>query len=95
MACGMVWVRPGRLPAKVMVAPNSPSARAQHRAAPATSDGGDERDRDRPEPAPRAGAEGGGRVLVAPVQLPQAGLGGDDQERHGHERLGQDHRLGW
>src|SRR6266511_5061232 len=35
----MVWVEPGRLPAKVMVAPNSPSARAQHSAAPAPSDG--------------------------------------------------------
>src|SRR3954462_2492922 len=31
----MVCVRPGKLPAKVMVAPNSPSARAQHSTAPA------------------------------------------------------------
>ena len=30
----MVWVTPERLPAKVMVAPNSPSARAQHSATP-------------------------------------------------------------
>src|ERR1700723_1700813 len=36
---GMVSVRPGKLPAKVMVAPNSPSARAQHSTAPAPSDG--------------------------------------------------------
>src|SRR2546430_1226194 len=36
---GMVCVRPGKLPAKVIVAPNSPSARAQHRTALATSDG--------------------------------------------------------
>src|ERR1700729_4081818 len=36
---GMVSVRPGKLPAKVIVAPNSPSARAQHRTAPAPSDG--------------------------------------------------------
>ena len=35
----MVWVRPGKLPAKVIVAPNSPSARAQHSTAPAPSDG--------------------------------------------------------
>jgi hypothetical protein len=35
----MVSVRPARLPAKVTVAPNSPSARAQHRMAPAATDG--------------------------------------------------------
>src|SRR5262249_50217724 len=35
----MVWVRPGKLPANVMVAPNSPRARAQHSAAPAATDG--------------------------------------------------------
>src|SRR5690606_5065457 len=38
-ANGMVVVRPGKLPAKVMVAPNSPSARAQHNTAPATRPG--------------------------------------------------------
>ncbi len=38
-ASGIVWVTPGMLPAKVMVAPNSPSARAQLIAAPAKSDG--------------------------------------------------------
>ncbi|CAI4166363.1 hypothetical protein CCOS2040_14690 [Streptomyces albidoflavus] len=36
---GRVWVAPGRFPAKVIVAPNSPSARAQVRAAPAASAG--------------------------------------------------------
>src|SRR3569833_3890197 len=35
----MVCVRPGKLPAKVMVAPNSPSARAQHSTAPAPMPG--------------------------------------------------------
>src|SRR6267143_2289361 len=35
----MVCVRPGKLPANVIVAPNSPKARAQQRTAPATSDG--------------------------------------------------------
>src|SRR3979490_410651 len=35
----MVWVTPGKLPANVIVAPNSPSARAQHSTAPANSDG--------------------------------------------------------
>src|SRR5262249_2391061 len=39
MASGMVCVRPGKLPANVIVAPNSPSARAQHSAAPAATDG--------------------------------------------------------
>src|ERR1700754_2542709 len=35
----MVWVRPGKVPAKVIVAPNSPSARAQHSTAPAATPG--------------------------------------------------------
>src|SRR4051794_28311606 len=35
----MVCVRPGKLPAKVIVAPNSPSARAQHSTAPAATPG--------------------------------------------------------
>src|SRR6185369_9196213 len=38
-ASGRVCVRPGTLPAKVMVAPNSPSARAHVSTAPATSEG--------------------------------------------------------
>ena len=35
----MVWVTPGQLPANVMVAPNSPSARAQQSTAPAAMPG--------------------------------------------------------
>src|SRR5450631_3704496 len=35
----MVWVRPGKFPANVIVAPNSPSARAQHNTAPASREG--------------------------------------------------------
>ena len=38
-ASGVVWVRPWMLPAKVIVAPNSPSARAHASAAPAISAG--------------------------------------------------------
>ncbi len=38
-ASGIVWVTPGMLPANVMVAPNSPSARAQVIAAPASREG--------------------------------------------------------
>src|ERR1700735_3473345 len=36
---GIVSVWPGKLPAKVIVAPNSPSARAQHNTAPAPREG--------------------------------------------------------
>ena len=36
---GIVSVWPGKLPAKVIVAPNSPRARAQHSTAPAPRDG--------------------------------------------------------
>ena len=35
----MVWVRPRNEPANMIVAPNSPSARAQHRIAPPNSAG--------------------------------------------------------
>src|SRR5437588_2373536 len=59
-ASGSVWVRPGKLPAKVMVAPNSPSARAQHRAAAAPSEGANAgsttRRRVNHGPAPRVAA---------------------------------------
>ena len=36
MATDSVWVRPGRLPAIISVAPNSPSARAKASSTPAT-----------------------------------------------------------
>ena len=39
MARGIVCVLPVRLPAKIMVAPNSEIARAQAKASPATMDG--------------------------------------------------------
>ena len=39
MARGIVWVRPRKEPANMMVAPNSPRARAQHSTAPASSAG--------------------------------------------------------
>ena len=39
MARGMVWVRPRKEPANMIVAPNSPRARAQQSTAPARSEG--------------------------------------------------------
>ena len=39
MAMGMVWVRPGMLPASMSVAPNSPSARANASTVPAITPG--------------------------------------------------------
>src|ERR1700676_4566311 len=39
MAVGIVWVTPGMLPTKVMVAPNSPSARAKQSTMPAMMPG--------------------------------------------------------
>ena len=72
-----------------MVAPNSPSARAQHSTAPAATPGADQRQRDVGEGGPPAGAERRGGLLVAAVGGAQRTLDGDDQERHRHERLGQ------
>src|SRR5215212_5978376 len=57
---------------------------------PGPQGGGDQGQGDPGEGAPAAGPQGGGGVLVAPVHGPQPGLAGDDQERHGHEGLGQD-----
>ena len=61
--------------------------------APAARDGRDQRQCDPAEDRPAAGAERAGRVLVSAVGRPKRGLGGDHEERHGHERLGQ-HRPG-
>src|SRR5215216_6314540 len=57
---------------------------------PGPEGGGDQGQGDPGEGPPAAGPQGGGGVLVAPVHGPEPGLAGDDQERHGHERLGQD-----
>ena len=61
---------------------------AEHRA------GGDagrhQRQGDPPERRPPVGAEGGGGVLEPGVGGPQRALDADDQEGHGHERLGDD-----
>ena len=78
------------LPAKVIVAPNSPRARAHASAAPATSDGARNGQRDAPERRPPSGAERCGGVLVARVDRPQPRFDRDHEERHGNERLGQD-----
>ena len=67
-ASGIVCVTPGRLPAKVIVAPNSPSARAQQSTPPATMDGADHRQGHPTEDGPRRGAEGDRGVLVAAVE---------------------------
>ena len=89
----MVCVRPGKLPAKVMVAPNSPSARAQHSTAPAATPGATSGSVTRRNVGPPAGAERRGGLLVAAVGAAQRTLDRDDQERHRHERLG-DHDAG-
>ena len=66
----MVWVRPCRLPAKVIVAPNSPSARGpgtagRRRRSPGRSAGSVTA----PERGPRAGAERGRGLLEPGVAL--------------------------
>ena len=82
---------PGKLPANVIVAPNSPSARAQASTAPATSAGRIAGSVTRRNTYHRDAAERPRRVLEAPVELAQRGLDGEHQERHRHERLGDDH----
>ena len=57
--------RPRKLPANVIVAPNSPSARAHASTAPAASCGARSRKRDPPEDVPLRCPERGGRILAA------------------------------
>ncbi len=90
----MVWVRPGKLPANVIVAPNSPSARAQHSTAPAAMPGATSGSVTRRNVGPPAGAERGGGLLVAGVGAAQRALDRDHQERHRDERLGEHHAGG-
>ena len=88
-ASGSVCVRPWRLPANVIVAPNSPSARAHASTAPATM---------RPQQRQHhvAHAEAGEAPSVAAASSYRssidrsAGLDGEDDERHRHERGGDD-----
>ena len=94
MASGMVWVRPGKLPANVIVAPNSPSARAHASTAPAMSPGRIAGNVTRRNTYHREAPEGPRRVLVASVELAERGLDRDHEERHRHEGLGDDHARG-
>ena len=87
-----VWVHPGVLPPNNKVAPNSPSARAQHNTVPATIAGSDERQRHAREDTTPGRAEGGRGLLDAAIGDPESALDGDDEERHGHERLRDDDR---
>ena len=53
--------------------------------------GADRRQRHAPEHVPARCAEGARRVLEAGVELAECGLHGEHEERHGDERLGDDH----
>ena len=89
IASGMVWVRPATLPANMMVAPNSPRARAQAMTAPPASEGQGQRHGDAAKRAPGAGAEGGGHGFEALVDALEACAGGADVEGGGDEHLRQ------
>ena len=82
--------RPGKLPANVIVAPNSPSARAHDSTAPAIERRADRGHRHAAERVPARRAQRSRRVLEPRVELAQRGLDGDHEERHGDERLGDD-----
>ena len=69
MPTASVCVRPGIAPATMMVAPNSPSARENPRIAPGDDAARRERQRDRMQDAERSGAQRGGNVLEARIDL--------------------------
>ena len=75
----------------MIVAPNSPSARAQLITRPAASGRAGERHRDRPEQLALGGAVDPRGVLQVAVDAGEPGPGRADEERRRDERLGQDH----
>src|ERR1700674_2339473 len=90
-ASGIVCVRPGKFPANVIVAPNSPSARAQQSTAPAMSEGRTSgrvtRHRTVQRLAPSVRAASSNRVSI---ERRGARLDGDNQKRHRDESLRED-----
>ena len=76
-----------------MVAPNSPSARAQHEDRARLQRRPDQRQRHAAEDRPARGAERARRVLEAAIDRAQRAFHGEDEERHRDERLGE-HRAG-
>ena len=71
----------------MIVAPNSPSARAKDSTAPDSQPGQHQRQRHPAEDGRRPGAQGGGDHLVAAARRAQRPLEADHQERQRHEGL--------
>ena len=77
-----------------MVAPNSPSARAQAEHQPGEQPGPRQRQRDPAERRPPARAEGGRDHVVLPVGGAQRALDAEHEERQRHEGVGDHHGGG-
>ena len=86
-ASGKVWVRPEMLPAKVSVAPNSPSARAHASVAPATSDGAMSGAMTRRKTSSRDAPKLAAVSSNAGSSAAQRAFDGDDEKRHSDEGL--------
>ena len=88
-ASGRVWVLPCRFPANVIVAPNSPSARAHDRTRAAAICGAISGSVTRRSTYQRERAERGGGVLETLVEPPQPRLEREHRERERHEGGGE------
>ena len=75
----------GRLPEMSTTEPNSPTARAKARPAPARTDGEDAREDDAAQHLAPAGAEGGGGLLGLRIELGQHRLDAAHAEGQRHE----------
>ena len=89
----MVRVVPGKLPAKVIVAPNSPSARAQASTAPAAIPGPTRGRVTRRKTVTRPGPQRGRGLFEPAVRGPQRALDREHQEGQRDEDLGQHDRV--
>ena len=89
---GTVRVVPGKFPAKVIVAPNSPRARAQASTAPAAMPGR-MRGKVIRRKTPPAAPQGCGSILVAAVGCAQRTLHRQHEEGQRDEDLSKDHGV--
>ena len=91
IARGMVCVSPNRLPANIIVAPNSDSARAHDNPSPGDYGRRGQRQRYPPEGSQRRHSQGLRNFFIVQGHRLKPQFGRPDVEGRGHENLGEHH----